>query len=186
MRGSRHVPPSINGTPQRRQNTPSTASSSITRRSHHSASSSPPATACPEIAAITGFSSCSLVGPIGPKMSCGSPLGSRTRDSSHPVATALRSAPAQNVPSAPHSTVARNAASRSISRKAATSRDAVAESTALRASGRSRITVATAPDRSMRTESFISASPFEPTGDLAHLSPREAVARGPDARGCVG
>ena len=44
-RGRRTVPPSISGTPQRRQNTPKTASSSATRRSHHSASSSPPATA---------------------------------------------------------------------------------------------------------------------------------------------
>lgn len=38
-------PPSIRGTPQRRQNTPSTASSSATRRSHQRASSRPPATA---------------------------------------------------------------------------------------------------------------------------------------------
>ena len=44
-RGSRTVPPSISGTPQRRQKTPKTASSSTTRRSHHSASSRPPATA---------------------------------------------------------------------------------------------------------------------------------------------
>ena len=49
------MPPSISGTPQRRQKTPRTASSSATRRSHHSASSSPPATACPAIAAITGL-----------------------------------------------------------------------------------------------------------------------------------
>ena len=33
-RGSRTVPPSINGTPQRRQKTPNTAVSSATRRSH--------------------------------------------------------------------------------------------------------------------------------------------------------
>src|SRR3989442_8061236 len=54
-RGSRTVPPSSKGTPQRRLKTPRTASSSTIRRSHHSASSSPPATACPAIAAITGF-----------------------------------------------------------------------------------------------------------------------------------
>ncbi len=54
-RGSRTVPPSISGTPKRRQKTPSTASRSATRRSHHSASSSPPATAWPLIAAITGL-----------------------------------------------------------------------------------------------------------------------------------
>src|SRR5690606_40571061 len=34
-RGRRTVPPSISGTPKRRQNTPKYASSSITRRSHH-------------------------------------------------------------------------------------------------------------------------------------------------------
>lgn len=44
-RGRRTVPPSIRGTPHRRQKTPSVAFSSTTRRSHHSASSSPPATA---------------------------------------------------------------------------------------------------------------------------------------------
>ena len=44
-RGRRTVPPSMSGTPQRRQNTPNTASRAATRRSHHSASSSPPATA---------------------------------------------------------------------------------------------------------------------------------------------
>ncbi len=43
--GSRTVPPSTNGTPHRRQNTPKVAVSSATRRSHQTASSSPPATA---------------------------------------------------------------------------------------------------------------------------------------------
>jgi hypothetical protein len=44
-RGRRTVPPSISGTPQRRQKTPKTALSSTTRRSASKASSSPPATA---------------------------------------------------------------------------------------------------------------------------------------------
>ena len=44
-RGRRTVPPSIRGTPQRRQNTPNLALSDATRMSHHSASSRPPATA---------------------------------------------------------------------------------------------------------------------------------------------
>ena len=44
-RGRRNVPPSISGTPQRRQKTPKTASASATRRSHQAASSRPPATA---------------------------------------------------------------------------------------------------------------------------------------------
>ncbi|MEZ4309996.1 MAG: hypothetical protein R3F14_18305 [Polyangiaceae bacterium] len=88
------MPPSISGTPHRRQNTPSVASSSATRRSHHSASSIPPATANPEIAAITGFDSIMRVGPIGP-----SPCGSTRLPS--PRAIAFRSAPAQNVPPSP-------------------------------------------------------------------------------------
>src|SRR5215472_27632 len=54
-RGSRIVPRSISGTPNRRQYTPKTASRAATRRSHQSASSSPPATAGPSIAAMTGF-----------------------------------------------------------------------------------------------------------------------------------
>ena len=41
-RGSRTVPPSMSGTPQRRQNTPNTASRAATRRSHQTASSRPP------------------------------------------------------------------------------------------------------------------------------------------------
>ena len=45
IRGSRTVPPSIRGTPQRRQNTPNTALAEATLRSHHKASSRPPATA---------------------------------------------------------------------------------------------------------------------------------------------
>ena len=44
-RGKRMVPPSMSGTPKRRQNTPNTAVSSITRMSHQQASSRPPATA---------------------------------------------------------------------------------------------------------------------------------------------
>src|SRR5262249_25302158 len=40
-RARRNVPPSIRGTPQRRQNTPKVAPSSATRRSHQSASSRP-------------------------------------------------------------------------------------------------------------------------------------------------
>jgi hypothetical protein len=45
MRGRRTVPPSISGTPQRRQNTPNTAEASATRISQNSDSSNPPATA---------------------------------------------------------------------------------------------------------------------------------------------
>ena len=73
-RGSRTVPPSISGTPQRRQNTPNTAPSSATRRSHQSASSSPPATAYPATAAITGLPRRIRVGPIGPSPSARHPV----------------------------------------------------------------------------------------------------------------
>ncbi len=65
-RGSRTVPPSISGTPQRRQKTPKLASRAATRRSHQIASSSPPATAYPSMAAMTGLESRIRVGPIGP------------------------------------------------------------------------------------------------------------------------
>ena len=92
-RGSRTVPPSISGTPHRRQKTPNVASSAATRRSHQSASSRPPATAYPSTAAITGLLRRRRVGPIGP-----SPSGS-TR-----LSIAFRSAPAQKVPPAPVST----------------------------------------------------------------------------------
>ncbi len=102
--GSRAVPPSMRGTPHRRQNTPSTASSSITRRSHQSASSRPPATAKPEMAAITGLFITIRDGPIGP-----SPVGSSRLAS--PVAMALRSAPAQKVPPSPQSTATRASSS---------------------------------------------------------------------------
>ncbi len=94
IRGSRTVPRSHSGTPKRRQNTPKTASSAATLRSHHSASSIPPATANPSTAAITGLDKVRRVGPIGPGPSSG--MGRRS-----PSATALRSAPAQKVPSEP-------------------------------------------------------------------------------------
>ncbi|KAF4265775.1 hypothetical protein CNMCM8714_006192 [Aspergillus fumigatus] len=111
----RTVPPSMSGTPHRRQKTPRTASSSTTRRSASSASSSPPATAWPAIAAIRGLDKCSRVGPIGPRDGTCSFLPDATGtgwrfswvlsvDGEDPVpaaATAWRSAPAQKVPPAP-------------------------------------------------------------------------------------
>ena len=142
--GSRTVPPSISGTPNRRQKTPRTASSSATRRSHQAASSRPPATACPLIAAITGLPRCIRVGPIGP-----SPSGEVRLPSGPP--TALRSAPAQNVPPAPQSTATSAPSSASKSRNAAARAAAAGPSTAFRAPGRSRMTVVTRPDRSART-----------------------------------
>ena len=130
MRGSRTVPPSISGTPQRRQKTPSTASSSTTRRSHHSASSSPPATAWPATAAITGLHSSIRDGPIGPSPSgatrlpppaCRPPSGRRRRRRRRPLRTARRRAASSSASNA---------------RKASASACAVAPSTALRTSGR--------------------------------------------------
>ena len=144
------MPPSISGTPQRRQKTPKTASSSAIRRSHQIASSSPPATAWPATAAITGLDSFSLVGPIGP-----SPSGVVWFPSAVP--TARRSAPAQNVPPAPNNTATAASGSASNSLKASASATAVGPSTAFRTSGRSITIVVTGPARSTRT--FI-ASPF--------------------------
>jgi hypothetical protein len=138
------VPPSISGTPQRRQKTPSTASCSTIRRSHHSASSSPPATAGPATAAITGFDSAIRDGPIGPSPSAATRLP-------RSVPTAFRFAPAQNAPSAPHSTPTDASSSASKARKASDSASAVGRSTALRTSGASRITVVTGPARSTAT-----------------------------------
>src|SRR5262245_22363061 len=84
------------------------------------------------------------------------------------VPRALRSAPAQKTPPAPHSTATRSASSRSNSRNASASALAAAPSTALRASGRSFTIVAIAPPRS----SLIAISALPPVdllGGLEHL-----------------
>ena len=143
-RGRRTAPPSIRGTPKRRQNTPSVASSAITRRSHHSASSSPPATAWPSMAAMTGLLSCMREGPMGASPAASSRLGA-------PAAMALRSAPAQNVPPSPVRIATSQRASASNARMASASCRAVARSTALRAWGRCSVTRHTAPRRSTVT-----------------------------------
>ena len=146
MRGSRTVPRSHSGTPKRRQNTPKTASSAATRRSHQSASSMPPATAYPSTAAITGLDSVRRVGPIGPGPWSG--MGRRS-----PSATALRSAPAQNVPAAPVSTATERSSSPSKATKASRSWSAQTLSTAFRRSGRLIVTTVTGPSCSTRSES---------------------------------
>ena len=119
MRGSRWVPPSISGTPQRRSRQPNCAVSVAIRRSHQSATSSPPATHQPEIAAIVGFGEVRCVKPSGPP---GSPI----RGANESIA--LRSAPAQNAASpppvttstrAPSSAQKRSKASRSSRRRSA-------------------------------------------------------------------
>src|SRR5919106_2599702 len=86
------------------------------------------------------------VGPIGP-----SPPGSKRLARSGSEAIALRSAPAQKVPPAPVKTATSWESSASKSEKARTSASAVGPSTALRASGRSIVTTATAPLTSTRT-----------------------------------
>ena len=138
IRGSRTVPRSHNGTPKRRQNTPKTASSAATRRSHQRASSIPPATAYPSTAAMTGLERVRRVGPIGPGPWSG--MGRRS-----PSATALRSAPAQNVPFAPVSTATERSSSSSKAKKASLSWSAQTLSTALRRSGRLTVTTVTGP-----------------------------------------
>src|SRR5207249_8476959 len=72
---------------------------------------------------MVGLDSRMREGPIGP-----SPSGSRRR--ARPLAVALRSAPAQKVPLAPHSTATRAAASASNARNASASAAAVSRSTA--------------------------------------------------------
>src|SRR5205807_5158185 len=143
-RGSRTVPRSINGTPNRLLNTPSVALRAATRRSHHNASSSPPATAWPSIAATTGLLKDMRVGPIGP-----SPASLRRFP--EPAARAFRSKPAQNVPPAPVSTATASCGSASDRAKLSAKAAAVSESTALRTSGRSMVTVRTAPSTPLRT-----------------------------------
>ena len=103
MRGSRCVPPSTSGTPQRRSGKPSADSWVAIRRSHHSASSSPPARHQPEIAAIVGFGEITRLIPSGPR-------GSSSRGAK--VSIAFRSAPAQNAtPPAPVTTSTRASSS---------------------------------------------------------------------------
>ena len=102
--------------PARRQKTPNTPHPLPRRaRSHQrQASSNPPATAYPDTAAITGFVSRILVGPIGPSAASGSTIcriDLRNAVAAAHTATALRSAQlAQKVPPSPHST----ATSRSV------------------------------------------------------------------------
>ena len=151
-RGRRKVPPSISGTPQRLQYTPNTASSAAMRMSHHSASSSPPATAWPSTAASTGLPSSRRVGPMWP--SCGCSFGRRLGS---PLATALRSAPAQKVPWVPVRMATSSVASASKSRNAAASAAPVALSTALRACGRSMLTTSVRARRSHRTVSVMAS-----------------------------
>src|SRR5262249_46337512 len=145
---SRKVPPSINGTPQRRQNTPNTASRAAMRRSHQSASSRPPATAYPSTAAITGFDNKSRLKPIGP-----SPSSSR-RSIRSGSASALGPAPAQKIPPAPVSTATERSSSASKRRKAAARAAAVSRSIELRASNRLKVTTATSPRSSTCTASM--------------------------------
>ena len=147
------MPPSIRGTPQRRQKTPNTASSSATRRSHQSASSSPPATAYPLTAAITGLVSSQPRGAHrvrrpparrGCRARCRWPSGRRPRRTCRPR------------PTAPPP---RASGSASKARNASASAAPVGPSTALRASGRESTTVVTAPARSVRTEELLTNRP---------------------------
>ena len=125
MRGSRCVPPSIRGTPQRRSKRPKVEPSVAIRRSHHSASSTPPARHQPEIAAIAGLDGVRRVKPIGPSGWSGSS-----------VAIDFRSAPAQKATSpAPVRTITRASSSASKRRNPSRSSSAVGPSTALRRSG---------------------------------------------------
>src|SRR5262245_31049535 len=96
-----------------------------------------------------------------------SPSGATRRPRSVP--TDFRSAPAQKVPPAPQSTATRASASASNARKASASAAAPGPSTALRASGRSRMTVVTGPARSTRTATPASARAQAPGRFGPHL-----------------
>jgi len=128
----------------------------------------PPATACPATAAMTGLDSTMRVGPIGP-----SPSGAKRLPP--PVERDFKSAPAQNVPPAPHNTATAAESSASNAPNASDNASALARSTALRTSGRSRTTVTTAPSRSTRTASVMPrgyrAASGSTYGDAA-VSPR--------------
>ena len=93
---------------------------------------------------MTGLSSKRRVGPIAPSPSGATRFGS-------PAAIAFKSAPEQNVPPAPQSTATRASGSASKARKESASDSAADRSTALRTSGRSRMTVVTGPCFSTRT-----------------------------------
>ena len=112
----------MSGTPHRRSRQPNRADRPATRRSHHAASSSPPATHHPSMAAITGFDSCSRVGPERARRAAGAagPSGWRRRRTrcSSPVSTA---------------TLASGSASKA--RNSSWRRSAVAPLTALRTAG---------------------------------------------------
>src|SRR6267143_1438338 len=93
---------------------------------------------------MTGLVMIIRVGPIGPGPF--SPTAYRDPD-----AIAFKSNPAQKVPAAPVSTATESSSFALKSLKAACSALAVSGSTALRTSGRSMVTVRTAPSTSVRT-----------------------------------
>src|SRR5690348_14907280 len=93
------------------------------------------------------------VGPMGP-----SPDSLRRYESS--LARAFRSKPAQKFPSAPVSTATARESSASKRRNASASPLAVGPSTALRTSGRSMVTVTTAPSTSYLTRGSLERAPL--------------------------
>src|SRR3954452_21389282 len=159
-RGSRCVPPSISGTPQRRSAQPSTAVSVAMRRSHQSASSRPPARHQPEIAARVGFDGVNRLKPIGPSGREATESSTSGVSSGPASAIAFRSAPAQNASGpSPVSTGTRASSSASNSRKPSRSSSAVSTSTALRRSRRSIVSTAAAPVLSYRTLDDVNRMP---------------------------
>src|SRR2546429_3789597 len=92
---------------------------------------------------MTGLPSCMRVGPIGPSALAVSLVAL-------PCATSLRSKPAQKLPPAPVRIATDSESSASNRLKEATSSEAVAELTALRAPGRLMVTTAIGPSTSNR------------------------------------
>ena len=132
------------GTPQRRQNTPNTASDAATRRSHHTPTPAPGH----RVALDRGDDR--LREQHAGRAHRPSP--SAWTRLPRPVAMALRSAPAQKVPPAPVSTATRGVVVGVEGAEGGGERRAVGPSTALRTSGRDRMTVVTGPLRSVRTD----------------------------------
>ena len=172
------VPPSISGTPKRRQKTPKTAFSAATRRSHHSASSRPPATACPSTAAMTG-----LPTSIRDRPSGASPSTSRRGPRGSSGDIEVRSAPAQNVSRAPVRMATFNESSTANSRNAPARADAVGPSTALRTSGLSMTTVITPAVRNVRTVGVDMRGSSQAAGDARIDLTPVATAASPRMRG---
>ena len=143
--GSRTVRPQPGMIPTRAWVSAKRARSEATRKSHASASSKPPVMATPLIAPITGRGhrrERARAAGVSARPSLGSAPVS-LRAASPPAASSLRSSPAQNAGSAPVRTMAATSSRASSSRSVVGIALRSSRFSALRASGRLSVTVAT-------------------------------------------